>query len=494
VSAPGAGKSRGGLFAGGVWSAGGGAAFRSRDPATGEVVWSGRAASAGDVARAVAEAREALPAWSALALAARAERLEVFGEAVRGSRDAFAEAISRETGKPPWEARSEVDAVVAKIGLTRQAWDERCREERLPLGAAVGGVHHRPQGVVAVFGPFNFPAHLPHGHLAPALLAGNTAVLKPSELTPGVGEAMAGLWEASGLPSGVLNLVQGGARTGKALIDHPDLRGVFFTGSYATGRAIHKALGGRPEVLLALELGGNSPLVVWGAADPEAAAVHVLLSAFLTAGQRCTCARRLILARGPEGDAVLAQVVERARRLRVGPPSERPEPFCGPVITTRAAEALLQAQEALLRDGAVALLPVERRGPALLSPGLLDVTAVADRPDRELFGPLLQVIRVSDFEAALAEANRTAYGLAAGILTDDRALYEAFLKSVRAGVIHWNRPTTGASGRLPFGGEGRSGNYRPAGYQAVDYCAHPVATLEVDAVRMPEGVVPGMGD
>jgi succinylglutamic semialdehyde dehydrogenase len=425
-------------------------------------------------------------------LAARAERLESFGEQVGRSREEFARAISRETGKPLWESLSEVGAVVAKIGLTRQAWDERCRETSVPLGSAAGGIRYRPQGVVAVFGPFNLPAHLPNGHLVPALLAGNAAVFKPSELTPGVGEAMVRLWEASGLPPGILNLVQGGAETGKALVDHPGVDGVFFTGSYETGRAIHQALGGRPEVLVALEMGGNNPLVVWNPKDAAAAAVQVVLSAFITTGQRCTCARRLILPRGPSGDDVVGRVVERARRLRVGPWTNRPEPFCGPVISPRVVENLLEAQQVLLQKGALPLLPMERRGPALLSPGLLDVSEVSDRPDRELFGPLLQVIRVPDFAAALEEANRTAFGLSAGILTDDRARYEAFLRGVRAGVVHWNRPTTGASGRLPFGGEGRSGNFRPAGYHAVDYCAHAVATLESDTVRMPEGLPPGI--
>jgi succinylglutamic semialdehyde dehydrogenase len=471
----------------GRWIPGTGPQFTSADPTTGEPIWQARAASPVDVGSAVAAARAAFPAWARLGFEEREARLEAFGRELSAAREDLAALISREAGKPLWEARTEVDAMVAKIGLSRRAYGDRCRSEPLELGGSRAAVLFRPHGALAVLGPFNMPGHLPNGHIVPALLAGNTVVFKPSELTPSVGEATVKLWARAGLPRGVLNLVQGGAETGRVLSEEPGIDGLLFTGSYETGCALHRAFAGRPEKMLALEMGGNNPLVVWEPKDLEAAALQTVLSAFITAGQRCTCARRLIVPAGEQGEGFLRVLLRRAAAVRVGTPTERPEPFFGSVISPAAAEQLLEAQEDLARRGGRILLEMRRVGQALLTPGIIEVSDVAERPDRELFGPLLQVIRVADFAAALEEANRTAYGLCAGLLSDEPALQERFLQEVRAGVVHWNRPTTGASGRLPFGGVGRSGNHRPSGYFTVDYCAYPVAAQGTDTLGSPEG-------
>jgi succinylglutamic semialdehyde dehydrogenase len=239
-------------------------------------------------------------------------------------------------------------------------------------------------------------------------------------------------------------------------------------------------------------MGGNNPLIVWDVADVEAASYLIVQSAFLTAGQRCTCARRLIVRSGDE--RVVRSVVELAGKVRVGCWDAEPAAFMGPVISDRAARQVLGAQKDLIGRGGRAIVPVKSIGPreAFLSPGLIDVTDVEDRPDVEVFGPLLQLIRVADFDAALAEANDTAYGLAAGLISDRRELYEWFLREIRAGVVNWNRATTGASGKLPFGGVGLSGNHRPSGYFAADYCSYPVASLEIETVAMPAQRLPGL--
>jgi succinylglutamic semialdehyde dehydrogenase len=344
--------------------------------------------------------------------------------------------------------------------------------------------------VLAVLGPFNFPGHIPHGHIVPALLAGNAVVFKPSEFTPLSGRRLAEIWERAGLPAGVFNLVQGGRETGAALAADPGHDGILFTGSYQTGVALRRMWVEEPGKMLALELGGNNPLVVHAASDLDAAATLTILSAFLTAGQRCSCARRLIVPEGAGGDAFIARLLARIDGIRVGLPHDShdsPEPFMGPVIHEAAARSLLAAQDDLLARGGIVLrrMAPQRGITTLLSPGLVDVTAVCNRPDTEWFGPLLQLVRVPDFEAAIAEANRTAYGLAAGLVCDERSLYDAFRRRVRAGVVTWNRQTTGASPRLPFGGIGRSGNHRPSGYFAIDYCGYPVASLERDRVTAP---------
>lgn len=483
------------LFVANRWVAGAGAEVVARDPVTGEVAWRGAGASAEQVEEAVAAARAAAGAWSALTRDERISFVQRFAEVLRDQREVMARAISAETGKPRWEAMSEVDAMVGKAGLSIEAAAQRQAESSVAVGDAKGVTRYKPHGVLGVLGPFNMPGHLPNGHIMPALVAGNTVVFKPSEQTPGVGEMMVKLWEQVGLPAGVVNLVQGGRDVGEALAKSPGLDGLLFTGSFAAGRALARLYAERPGKMLALEMGGNNPLVVWDVRDVNAAAYLAAVSAYITAGQRCTCARRLIVRAGDEGERVVARVAEVARRVQVGGPGDEPEPFMGPVISRRAAERLLEAERDLLSRGGLQIVKLERvetGGGAMLRPGVIDVTGVRDRVDEELFGPLLQVVRVSTFDAAIEEANATQYGLAAGLLSDRRELFEQFYRHVRAGVVMWNRQTTQASGRLPFGGVGRSGNHRPSGFFAADYTAYPVASLERDELVMPETKLTGI--
>ena len=451
----------------------------STDPCSGETVWSG---PVGDPAAAVAAARAAAPGWAAAPLDVRIAVARAFAGVVRDRADAFAALIARETGKPLWEAKTEVASGAAKVDISIAAQAERAGERHGEAAGVRQIVRHKPHGVLGVLGPYNFPAHLPNGHIVPALVAGNAVVFKPSELTPAVADFMAACWAAAGLPDGVLTVVHGGGDTGRALVAS-DIDGLLFTGSAGVGAALARQFAETPHRILALEMGGNNPLVAWDIPGDrlDAAAALVVQSAFLSAGQRCTCARRLIV--GPDGDALLDRVVALADRLIVGAPFDRPEPFMGPVIDNRAADALVAGVAALVERGATAIRPLVRRDPArpFLSPAIIDVTGVADRPDAELFGPVLQVIRVPDFAAALAEANATKFGLSAGLIGGTRALYDAFWAASRAGVVNWNRPTNGAASNAPFGGIGASGNHRPSAYYAADYCAWPVASLEADA-------------
>jgi len=465
--------------------------FSSINPATGEVVWRDRAASAAEVDAAVRQARIAFAEWSQRSLDDRTAVLRAYARVLERRKSSLAEIISREIGKPTWEALTEVQSMIGKVEISIEAQAKRCSDFR--GGAAL--TRFRPHGVVAVLGPFNFPGHLPNGHIVPALLAGNTVVYKPSEYAPATAELMASSWLEAGLPEGALNVVQGLRETGAALAEHPGLDGLFFTGSARTGLALAERFARTPEKILALEMGGNNPLLVWDVHDVRTAALLVAQSAYVSAGQRCTCARRLILPNDGRGDALLNELLRLARKLSVGPFTQRPEPFMGPVISAATAERLLQAQVQLLARGAVSLLAMRALvpGSGLLSPGLIDVTPMRERDDEEHFGPLLQVIRVPDFAAALVEANATRYGLAAGLLSDDRTLYECFLRNVRAGVVNWNQPLTGASSGAPFGGIGRSGNHRPSAYLAADYCSYPVASIEQPELKWPTQLPPGLG-
>lgn len=454
----------------------------SYEPASGEELWRGPVS---DVEAAVSTARRAWAAWAARPLTDRIGVLRTFANAVRRDGEALAELIARESGKPLWEARSEVDAVVNKVDISVQAYAERTGKKKFDAGLnASAAVRHKPHGVMAVLGPYNFPAHLPNGHIVPALIAGNAVLFKPSEKTPAVGEALVAAFHSAGVPEDVIQCVIGGPEQGKALVAHPGIDGVLFTGSAQAGIAINRKLAANPGKIVALEMGGNNPIVVIDTPKLADAAALVIKSAFTSAGQRCTAARRLIV-KNSVFDDLMAALVPLARKLMVGDPLGEPQPFMGPVIDNDTADRLSESFVALMTGGGRVLLHMRRTVPDLpfLSPGIIDVTDVPERPDIELFGPLLQVIRVPDLDTAIAEANNTRYGLSASLIGGTPDDYGRFWANIRAGVINWNSPTNGASSKAPFGGIGLSGNHRPAAYYAADTCAYPVASTEMDQPR-----------
>ena len=459
-----------------------GATLVSADPSTGEDIWSG---AVGDAAAEVAAARAAWPAWAAHSHAFRIEAVRRFANVVRKAETEFARLIARETGKPLWEARTEVGAVVNKVEISIEAYAERTPQRKME--AALGNkiaVRHKPHGVLAVLGPYNFPAHLPNGHIVPALIAGNAVVFKPSEKTPATGEFLVNCLHEAKIPEGIARLLIGGPEQGRALAGQSGIDGLLFTGSARAGLALNKQFAETPHKILALELGGNNPLVVWHAKDVEAAATIVVQSAYLSAGQRCTAARRLIVEDGKEGP-LLEAVKKLVDRLIVDQPFAEPQPFMGPVIDNAAADHVQEQWLNLMMKGAKPICRLDRPTAELpfLTPALIDVTAVRDRPDEEIFGPVLQVVRVKDFDAAIAEANNTRFGLAASLIGGSPDLYDKFWANVRAGVINWNKPTNGAPSNAPFGGVGISGNHRPSAFYAADYCAYPVTSSEADRAR-----------
>ncbi|MFN2100215.1 succinylglutamate-semialdehyde dehydrogenase [Altererythrobacter sp. MF3-039] len=459
----------------------------SLEPATGDEVWRGEA---GDVDIAVGTAREAWFAWAAEPLAVRMELLRRFANVVRKQADAFAELIARETGKPRWEASTEVEAVIAKVEISIQAYAERTGMKKLDSALqGTAAVRHKPHGVLAVLGPYNFPAHLPNGHIVPALIAGNTVVFKPSEKTPATGVFLVACMHEAGIPEGVVQVLVGGPEEGKALVAHDDIDGVLFTGSARAGIAINRKLASNPGKIVALEMGGNNPIVVIKTPKVEDAAITIIQSAFTTAGQRCTAARRLIIVEEMY-DEIVEAVKKLADRIIVDEPFAETQPFMGPVIDNQTAELLMESFLALLSRGGKAIKHMTRPHDNLpfLSPGIIDTTDLEERPDIELFGPLLQVIKVPDFDAAIAEANNTRFGLSTSLIGGQPEDFEKFWAAARAGIVNWNRPTNGASSAQPFGGIGLSGNHRPAAYYAADYCAYPVASTEMTSPRASLGV------
>ncbi|GGE62645.1 succinylglutamate-semialdehyde dehydrogenase [Massilia psychrophila] len=481
-------------FINGQWQAGSGAELVTIDPSTGRQSWSSNASTPADVERAASAARASFTQWALTPVDERVAMCARFRDLLRQHAEELAHIIAEEVGKPLWEARTEVATMANKVDISVQAYGARTGETQAKVADGTAVLRHRPHGVFGVFGPYNFPGHLPNGHIVPALIAGNTVVFKPSEYAPRTAIKTVQLWQQAGLPAGVINLVNGGRDTGIALGREPLLDGVLFTGSCQTGIALHKQFGGQPGKMLALEMGGNNPLVVWDVDDVDAAVHHTVMSAFISAGQRCTCARRLLVQDTPAGAAFVDRLVAVAASLAVGASDAQPQPFMGPVVSAAVAARLVQAQADMVAKGGVTLLQMRQLDPnaGFVTAGIVDVTGAKGIADEEWFGPLLQVIRVASFDAAIEVANATEFGLAAALLSNDEALWKRFSVQARAGIVNWNRPTTGAASSAPFGGVGKSGNHRPSAYYAADYCAYPVASIETGELAMPATLSPGL--
>lgn len=471
-----------------------GADATSLDPYTGEVVWSCADVDGAGLDEAVSSARSAFPAWSRRTFEERVSIVERFTQLVKDESERLALLIAREAGKPIWESKIEVNSLVTKLAASVDAYKLRCAE----LGREVKGLQSKtrfvPHGVMAVLGPFNFPASMANSHITPALLAGNTVIFKPSELTPQTGVEVARLWQRAGLPPGVLSCLSGGRATGQRLVAHDGIDGVLFVGSHAAGLSILRTLVDKPEKIAALEMGGNSPLVVYDYdKDKEDAVLSVIVqSAFLSGGQRCSAARRLLV---PASDTRIVDALKRKlTAIRIGHYQATPEPYYGPSIRAPAALAAVNRFKELSDAGASALLTPAISGPAetMVSPGLIDVTDCSADRDEEIFGPVLKVIRYRDLDEAIEIANATRFGLSAGIISKERGIYDEFYRRVRAGIVNWNQQLTGATTFAPFGGAKQSGNNRPAGFLSTDYCSRAVASFEVEADKLAVAQSPGL--
>ncbi|UYP71918.1 succinylglutamate-semialdehyde dehydrogenase [Pantoea dispersa] len=477
-------------FINGEWQPGSAETLSKHNPVSGEILWQGNAASAAQVAAACEGARAAFPAWARLPFAARQARVEDFARLLERDKTELAAIIARETGKPRWETLTEVQAMINKVAISIKAYHTRTGEQ----AEGESSLRHRPHGVLAVFGPYNFPGHLPNGHIVPALLAGNCVLFKPSELTPATAEKTVQLWQEAGLPAGTLALLQGGRDTGQALAQAEQIDGLLFTGSAATGYHLHRQFAGQPEKMLALEMGGNNALIVEDPADIDGAVHIAIQSAFITAGQRCTCARRLLVKRGAAGDAFLQRLVEVSARLKPAAWDAEPQPFMGSVISPAAAGQIFAAWQQRIALGGKVLLAMRwpDRDSAIITPGIIDMTGVAGLPDEEVFGPLLQVIRYDHYAQAIGLANDTRYGLSCGLVSSQRDQFDQLLLEARAGIVNWNKPLTGAASSAPFGGVGASGNHRASAWYAADYCAWPMASLESSSLALPGSLSPGL--
>ncbi len=476
------------------WLDGEGKYFCSTNPSNNETLWQGYSASLPQLNKAVDSARDAFPIWSSMNFSEREKYILKFTEILEQSETIFAETISKDTGKPLWESKTEIAAMKAKAQISINAYNERTGHKTNAMpGGVTAALTHKPHGVIAVFGPFNFPGHLPNGQIIPALLAGNTIIFKPSEQTALVAEKLVHLWMEADLPEGVLNLLQGEKELGAKIVGHQGIDGIFFTGSSTTGQIIQKELISNPEKIIALEMGGNNPLIIGDISDVKAAAYETIQSAYITSGQRCTCARRLYVPKNELGNTFIEQLSSMINAIDIDFWDKDPQPFMGSMISDSAAKNVLTVQEDMLMSGGESIIMSKQIHPntGFVTPGLIDVTHVSCK-DAECFGPLLQLTRYDDFHEAVKLANQTRYGLSAGLLSDKRQQFDYFLHHIRAGIINWNKQMTGASSLFPFGGVGASGNHRPGGYYMADHCVYPVASMQAEKVQLPESLTPGI--
>jgi succinylglutamic semialdehyde dehydrogenase len=474
--------------------------IRSHNPARpDETVWMG-APALKHVREAVGAAREALPHWARAPMEKRIEVLRNYQQRLKDRADDFARLISLETGKALWDAKQEAGILAGKIDITLDTASNsgisRVTGFETPISDTRTGVcSFRPHGVMAVVGPYNFPAHLPNGHIAPALAMGNTIVFKPSDKAPAVGqllgETLRDALADCGMPRSIVNVIQGAAETASSLVGHPGVGGILFTGSWPVGRKILEANLDNPGRIVALEMGGNNAAVVMDDADLRQAVIECARCAFISTGQRCTCTRRIIVHEAI-ADRFLDALCNAARGATVGDPQGEPQPFLGPLIREDARTAVLSFVADAIDAGAEALVEPQTleidgcAGGHFISPGVLKVgrfTAAGEDPrrdagcDLEVFGPVVRVTVVANLDEAIEQVNATRYGLAASIFTRSQANIDRFLFEAKAGCVNVNAGTAGASSKLPFGGLGHSGNHRPAGAYSLDYCAYPVASM-----------------
>jgi succinylglutamic semialdehyde dehydrogenase len=447
---------------------------------------------------ACAAAKKAFPAWARLSLDERKTYLLRLKEVFDAHTEQMAQLISRDTGKPLWDSMTEAKNLGNKIDITLNNSLKLIANTHIPnaLPGVEGVVRHRARGVMAVLGPFNFPAHLPNGHIIPALISGNTIVFKPSEQTPAVGQFMAQLIEKAELPPGVFNLVQGDGESGRRLSAHEFVDGILFTGSYDVGLKIKQETMNHYWKILALEMGGKNATVVWDDADMDKAIYETLIGSYLSTGQRCSGTSRVIV-HDKIADEFTERFYQAAKKLSIGHWSENA--FMGSLINAGAVEKYIRFQEIANREGCESMM----RGKALdlkhkgyyVTPSIhlvpkFDPNSVYQKS--EIFGPNVAIYKSSDFDETLNIVNSTGYGLVMALFSKNRDLYEESLLKARVGLLNWNRTTNGASSRLPFGGMGKSGNDRPSADYAIQYCTVPVASLEdptpFDKTKMLPGI------
>jgi aldehyde dehydrogenase (NAD+) len=447
------------------------ATFESLNPSTGEVIESFPRSTADDVDRAVAAARAAWEEWRLVPAPERGNILFRFAQVLERSKPELSDLMTREMGKVKAEAGGDVQEAIDMSyymgGEGRRLFGQTTPSElRDKFMMSV----RMPAGVVGAITPWNFPIAIPAWKLCPALVCGNTVVLKPAEDTPLLAQRFVDLLHEAGLPEGVVQVVHGfGEEAGEALVRHPDVPVITFTGSRETGVLVTKAAADELKHVH-LELGGKNAIIVMDDADLDLAVDGIVWSAFGTAGQRCTAASRVIVQRGVY-DELQSKLVARAERMRIGAPWEDGVDI-GPVINETAVEKIHSYTEIGKDEGAKLLTGGERvegHGFYYRPTVFAEVEPGMRIAQEEIFGPTTALIPVDSFEDAVRAANSVRYGLSSSIFTRDVNKAFKAMRDLQTGITYVNAGTTGAEVHLPFGGMKQTGNgHREAGQAALD--------------------------
>jgi aldehyde dehydrogenase (NAD+) len=429
--------------------------------------------TAADVDRAVKAAREAFPGWSEASPEVRSDVLDRAGNMVMQRAKELGELLSREEGKTLPEGMGEV---MRAARILKYFAGEALRRHGQTLESTRPGLdvstYREAVGVFGLITPWNFPIAIPAWKAAPALAFGNTVVMKPATPTPAIAHALVAIIHEAGAPPGVFNLVIGEGGIGSAIVDHPDVDGISFTGSQGVGALVGQGAMKR-QARVQMEMGGKNPLVVLDDADLERAVTCAIDGAFFGTGQRCTASSRIIVTEAIH-DRFVEALAERARSLRVGDALD-PNSQIGPAVSESQLEQNLKYVEIAKGEGGKVLtgggpLELDKRG-FYMAPTVIADTAPDQRINcEEVFGPVASTVRVKDYDEALEIANRGQFGLSAGIVTNSLKYSRDFRKRIRAGMVMVNLPTAGVDYHVPFGGTRKSSyGAREQGFAAVEF-------------------------
>jgi aldehyde dehydrogenase (NAD+) len=490
-------------YVAGQWLPPGSDTFPSRSPANCNhvvgVFPSGTPAVAND---AVAAAKSAFPTWRRTSRIQRAECFDRLARIIDRETDALARLMAEECGKTLAECRAEV---VEGLHMVQYVFGTG----RMPVGTIVASeipekdafVRRKPKGVVAVVTPWNFPFAVPLWMLGPSLVEGNTAVYKPSEDTPAVGQRLVELFVEAGFPAGTINLVHGDGTVGEALVRNPDVAAVLFTGSYEVGRRIQQLSADFFDRTVAAEMGSKSAVIVCEDSRMDLAVNAAILSAFKTSGQRCVSAGRILVAERVFDDFA-RKFVDTARRLRIGDPLD-PNSFTGPVINENAVEKVVKYNKLAADEGAEVLSAGDRLTGAAhkegnyLSPFVyrMDHSGRVRCIREEVFGPHVALIPFKTNEDAVRIYNDTDFGLSMAVITESYRTMRLFREECDFGMGYVNLPCIGAEVHLPFGGVKKSGNGHPSAAGLADVVTHKVAWTvnHGTEIRMAQGLSAEVG-
>ena len=464
-------------YIGGQWvDAASGDTFESRNPARqSDLVGRFPQSGADDVARAVEAAKGAFDAWRLTPAPKRGEILKRVGDLMTERKSEIAFEMTREMGKPHFETKGDVqeaiDTAYYAMTMGRQLFGHTVPSE---MTNKFNMTVRRPIGVCGLITAWNFPVAVPTWKMFPAILSGNTVVFKPSEDAPHSGMLLVQVMEDAGVPPGVVNLIQGAGAAGQAIVDHPDVAALSFTGSSETGAAIASRAASR-HARVSLEMGGKNPAVVMEDADLDLAMEGLIWGAYGTTGQRCTATSRLIV-HADVHDQLVARVQKKAAELRLGYGNDA-DVDMGPLINQKALEKVSGYMDVAREDGATIAMGGERATGDGLDDGfffqptlLTGVTRDMRVAREEIFGPVLSVIKVGSFDEAIEVANDVAYGLSSAVYTSDIARAFRALRDIDAGITYINGPTIGAEAHMSFGGVKATGNgHREGGWEVYDF-------------------------